>query len=199
MKTQTPIFPPPSPHLYTTSVVFRWQPCLFIFLRIALLLCVSDNAQGYFFFPPYSPRVLGSWDLNPSLSIYSSLRAFSPFSFTRTGFSVFTTRILVLNLSRVLTTISSPPLLSNRCIFPHPRPAISILILFTKFFSCFLGVLVVTVLWFFFLHGVPLVSGLQAFLSFYGNCVCYWWSRDPAPFPSSSSYTHTHHYSVFPV
>jgi hypothetical protein len=122
MKTQTPIFPPPSPHLYTTSVVFRWQPCLFIFPRIALLPCVMDNAQGYFF-SPHSPLflVLG----NPSLSIYSSLRALYPFFFTRTGISVFTTRTLVLNLSRVSTTDIPPPLLSNRCIVPHPLAYLS--------------------------------------------------------------------------
>jgi hypothetical protein len=124
MKTQTPIFPPPSPHLYTTSVVFRWQPCLFIFPRIALLPCVSDNAQAYFFSPPYSPVFLILGTLIPAC-VYILLPCFF---FTRTGTSVFTTRTLVLNLSRVSTT-DIPPLVQPMHS-PHPRPTISILILF---------------------------------------------------------------------
>ena len=60
---------------------------------------------------------------------------------TRTGFSVFTTRTLVLYLSRVSTTDILP--LSTDAYSPI---LVHIIILFAKLFSCFLGVLM-TLLW----------------------------------------------------
>ena len=63
---------------------------------------------------------------------------------------------------------------------PNPRPIASILILFTKLFSCFLCVLVifsigtrVAVLWFLLFCGLPPVFGLHVL--FPSDChVCYW-------------------------
>jgi len=55
---------------------------------------------------------------------------------------------------------------------PNPRPIVSILILFTKLFSCFLCVLVifsigtrVAVLWFLTFCGLPPMFGLHLFFS----------------------------------
>lgn len=100
-----------------------------------------------FFFPLKAPvfLVLGTF-IPAQVGIYSSLRALPSFSFTRTGISVFTTRTLVLYL--LLYQLPPSPLVQPMHS-SYPRPTISIIILFTKLFSCFLGVLVVTVLWFF--------------------------------------------------
>ena len=68
MKNQTPSFPVTASILYigrlSSATLLIYSP------GIALLPCVSDSAQGYFFFflPSLQPRVIGFWEVNPSLS-----------------------------------------------------------------------------------------------------------------------------------
>jgi hypothetical protein len=62
------------------------------------------------------------------------------------GGTSFTIRALILFLFRVSTIYRYPFLSPNQGIAPNPRPIISIVILFTKLFSCFLCVLVISLL-----------------------------------------------------
>jgi len=83
---------------------------------------------------------------------------------------------------------------------PNPRPIVSIFILFTKLFSCFLCVLVifffgtsVAVLWFSLFLRSPPVFGLQVL--FPSDCrVCYWRLLCPTPPLHHHAYTRTHHH-----
>ncbi|KAH9048435.1 hypothetical protein EDB84DRAFT_232331 [Lactarius hengduanensis] len=117
-------------------------------LRIALLPCVSDNAQGYFFFPSKPPC---SWFLGPLSQlklVYIPLSVLSlPFPSLAREFQYL--RHVPWFYIFLLYQLPPSPLVQPMHSSPYPRPTISIIILFTKLFSCFLGVLVVTVLWFF--------------------------------------------------
>jgi len=161
MKTQTTSFPP-SPHLYSTSVVFRWQPCLFI-LQLLRFCHVCRTTRRVIFLSPLhppslQPRVLVSWDLNPSVTMYifSPPCSFSSSLHSRGHFSIYDTYPGFISFSCINYRYPTFFLL-NRCIVPHPRPHITPLSFSPSFFFMFLGCINdihtgtrVTVLWFFF-------------------------------------------------
>jgi hypothetical protein len=137
----------PSSHLYFTSVTLCWRPCLFI-LPIASLPCVLDNVQSFSLLP--MGPVLGSWDVfldeTPLklVSIFPTHPFFflSPLHFCeRFHYLPYVPRFYCFSVYQ--STIDIPPPL-YRCIYPNPRPTIHTLVLFTKSFSCFLCVLVIS-------------------------------------------------------
>jgi len=148
MKTQCPSFLPSS-HLYSTSVGRR-RPTLLIYPPFYCLLAFClGQLTGLFLVSHHGSC---SWFLG-RFPQWSQLKLvyilFQPDSLSR----LFTWRGLHLlyvpwfySFSVYQPIYRYPFLSPNQCIAPNPRPIVSILILFTKLFSCFLCVSVISLL-----------------------------------------------------